>query len=370
MRIGIDGRWFFSANPSGRVVVRNLLQQLAAHHAEHEYYVFLPRRDRARPFPFAAPCLQLVYTPGGNGLLSNCLFFPWRARKLNLDICLFFNFSPPFGRYRKVVFINDVIFLEFPEYFSWREKLYFWPMRFLSRNADMICTLSHSEKQRMIRCQFARDGKIAVLPLGVTEEFLPLAQQDSQQVRVVREKYHLPERFLLYVGRLNARKNILNLLKAMQALKNRSVKLVLAGETDWKMFDLPAKISELELRDRVLLCGHVVQADLPVLYALAAVFCYVSFAEGFGLPPLEAMASGVAVVVSDRDSLPEICAEAGTYIDPDDVQAMAGAIDRLLDDPQLRQHKVALGLAQSRRFSWERPAEKFLAICADLPGCE
>jgi glycosyltransferase involved in cell wall biosynthesis len=366
MRIGFDGRWFFSGNPSGKVIVRQLLRQLIIHHPEHDYFVFLPRRERHLEFRLQAPHVTLIYTAGANGFLANCISLPWQARKLGLDVCLFFYFSGVFGRYKKIAFVNDITFLVYPEYFTWKEKLYFRPIRFLSRWAARICTLSLSEKERMIRLNYAAADKITVVSLGVDQCFAPLPGHAPGRIQEVSATYGLPERFLLYVGRMNERKNILNLLKAVKALEDKNIKLVLAGKVDWKMFDLRLKIKELALQDRVLLFGQVPEKDLPVLYALATIFCYVSFAEGFGLPPLEAMASGVPLVVSDRDSLPEVCAAAGSYVDPQKPEDIALAIDRLLLDPDLREEKRAQGLLRAKCFSWQESADKLLQVCREV----
>jgi glycosyltransferase involved in cell wall biosynthesis len=366
MRIGFDGRWFFSGNPSGKVMVRQLLRQLIIHHPEHEYFVFLPRRERHLKFRLQGTHVKLIYTAGKNGFLANCISLPWQARKLSLDVCVFFYFSGVFGRYKKIVFVNDITFLAYPEYFTWKEKLYFRPMRFLSRRAARICTLSRNEKERMVRCNYATADKIAIVSLGVDEVYVPLSGHVPSQVQEVRAMYGLPERFLLYVGRMNERKNILNLLKAVKALEDQNIKLVLAGKVDWKMFDLQVKIKELALQDRVLPLGQVPEEYLPVLYALATIFCYVSFAEGFGLPPLEAMASGVPVVVSNRDSLPEVCADAGSYVDPQKPDDIAAAIDRLLMDPGLREEKRAKGLLRAKCFSWQESADKLLQVCREV----
>jgi glycosyltransferase involved in cell wall biosynthesis len=368
MRIGIDGRWFFRGNPSGRVVVRNLLQQLVQNHAEHEYFVFLPRRDRGLQFPFPDSRVHLLYVAGANGLFSNCLFLPWQARKLGLDVCLFFYFSGCFGKYKKIVWINDIIFHAYPDYFTWKERFYFWPIRFLSRWAANILTLSRSEKERMLGFKYAAAEKITVVPLGVDEGFLPLAEHTPSRIREVKAMYALPERFLLYVGRMNERKNILNLLKAVNALEDQNIKLILAGSVDWKMFDLQMKIKELSLQGRVQLLGQVLEADLPVLYAQATVFCFVSLAEGFGLPPLEAMASGVPVVVSDRDSMPEVCSEAAIYVDPQKPEDIAAAIDRLLKDGGLREEKRVKGLLRAKCFTWKESANRLLQVCVEVVG--
>ncbi len=362
MRIGFDGRWFFSGNPSGKIVVCQLLRQLLLFHPEHEYVIFLPRRERHLEFNLRAPHVRIVYVAGANGLLSNCFSLSWRARKLGLDVCLFFNFSGVCGDYKKIVFINDIIFLAYPEYFTWKEKWYFRPIRWLSRRADRICTLSENEKKRMIRFAYAAADRIAIVPLGVDESFMPLSTHAPERIREIRAAYRLPQRFLLYVGRLNERKNILHLLQAVKALEDQEIKLILAGNVDWKMFDLTGKIEELGLADRVALIGRVADADLPLLYALATVFCYVSFAEGFGLPPLESMASGVPVVVSNRDSLPDVCAEAGTYVDPEKPEAIAAAIGSLLRNAELWKQKSALGLQRARLFTWQRSADQLLQV--------
>lgn len=354
MRIGIDGRCFFSGNPSGKIIVRQLLRQLIVNHPEHEYFVFLSRCERDQLFPFPNDRVHLLYLPDTNGFLNNCLFLPRRARKLDLDVCLLFYFSPLAGRYKKIVWINDIIFLEFPEYFTWKEKVYYWPMRFLSRRADRICTLSQNEKERMTRLNYAAVAKIDVVHLGMDDGFSPLSGHDPKRVQEVKTKYNLPDRFLLYVGRLNERKNILTLLKAVKTLADKNIKLVLAGKVDGKMFDLQVKIKEFALQDRVLLLGQVPEMDLPVIYALATVFCCVSFVEGSGLTPLEAMASGVPLVVSDRDSLPEVCADAAIYVDPQKPEDIAAAIDRLLMDGELRVEKRAKNLLRASALPGRR----------------
>lgn len=358
MRIGIDGRWLFRGNPSGRVVVRNLAWQLLEHHPENEYFIFLSRRDRQRPWPWQRANVHAVYLPGAIGIVSVCMLLPWKAAKLGLDACLSFHFPPLGGTYKKIVWIDDVIFLEHPEFFTWKERLYFWPIRRLARLADRISTVSRSEMARMARLGFAPAANIACVPDGVDARFRPASGHDARRLREVRERYGLPERYLLYVGRMNVRKNIQNLLLALPRVRDREIRLFLAGKPAWKMFDLPARVAKLGLSGRVVLLGEVADEDLPALYAQATVFCYVSLAEGFGLPPLEAMASGVPAVVSDRDALPEVCGEAGTYVDPARPEAIAAAIDSLLGDPAARERKRRQGLERAGMFTWRQSAEQ------------
>jgi glycosyltransferase involved in cell wall biosynthesis len=169
---------------------------------------------------------------------------------------------------------------------------------------------------------------------------------------------------------MNVRKNILAMLKALSLGKDRTISLVLAGATDGRGEDIEAEIRRLHLEKRIIRLGFIADDDLPVLMALATLFCYVSHDEGFGLPVLEAMACGVAVVVSRKEVLQEICGPAGNYVDQDDPSSIADKIDRLLAEPELRQRKVALGLLQCRQFSWGRSAEKLLALCNDGTAIE
>ena len=144
-------------------------------------------------------------------------------------------------------------------------------------------------------------------------------------------------------------------------LKNKNIKLVLAGSYQWKMFNLPEMIKMHHLEERIILTGYVNDELLAPLYSLATLFCYISYDEGFGFPPLEAMASGVPVVVANTGSLPEICAEAGNYVDPHDPGAVAKSIDRLLENEVLYSGKKAAGILRSKHFSWENSARDLMA---------
>jgi glycosyltransferase involved in cell wall biosynthesis len=354
MRIGVDCRWWFRGNPSGRVEVNNMVRRLVAGHPEDDYFLFLSQRDRGLPLALEGANVHAVYLPAAIGMLSVCLLLPWKAAGLGLDASLTFHFPPLAGRFRRIVWIDDVIFLEHPEYFTWKENLYLRLLRPLARRADHVCTISSSEKQRLVRSRVAAAGRISVVPPGVEARFRPAAEHDPRRLAELRARWGLPERFLLYVGRMNLRKNLQNLLAAVAMLRDREIPLVMAGNRDWKMFDLPGRIATLGLGSRVRLLGEVADEDLPGLYALASVFCFVSFSEGFGLPPLEAMASGVPVVVSDRDALPEVCGAAGNYVDPERPAAIAAAIASLLDDPALYARKSRLGLERAAAFTWER----------------
>lgn len=365
LRIGFDAKWFFSGNPSGRVIVRNILDQWLTRPGPHEFYIFLKKEDRFKDFPYQGPHIHPVYVWGRINLLSNLLAVPLKARSLKLDAVIFQYFSPLFSHFKRIVFINDAIYRSHPEYFTLMERLYFSPIRFLARRAHRVCTISESEKGRLVRHKFSPEERIDVVHLGVDKRFKPQPAHDSIALAGVISTYRLPEKFLLYVGRLNARKNLPNLLKALALLKDRSMPLVLAGAYDWKMFDLGPLIGELGIGHRVIYTGFVEDRHLPALYSLAGIFCYVSFDEGFGLPPLEAMASGVPVVVANSGSLPETCGNAGNYVDPFDPADIARAIDLLLADRDLYEKQRNIGLDRAARFTWEQSAANLLSVCRE-----
>jgi len=208
--------------------------------------------------------------------------------------------------------------------------------------------------------KFGDGKKIDVIHHGITEEFKPREKHDNELLKAVISKYNLPAKFLLYVGRLNIRKNLLNLMKAIPLLEDTEIPLFLVGQYDWKTFNLDQWACRLGIKNRIILTGFVENEHLPVLYALSTIFCFVSYEEGFGLPALEAMASGVPVVVSNSSSISEVCGEAGNYADPHDPISIAKAIDSLLNNEELYLRKRALGLQRASLFRWKDSAEKII----------
>lgn len=360
MKIGIDAKWFYTGNPSGRVVVRNLIKHLIEMETEHDLYLFLNRREKGNFFPYTNPRVHLIYVWGGNNQLSNLFVLPILALHLKLDVVVYQYFSPLWSHAKKIAFIHDIIFVTHPQFFTFTERVYLNSMRILGRLAHRICTVSENERKRIEQCGLSSFENIDVVHNGVDEVYRRLILHDVNRIEEVKSKYDLPGEFLLYVGRLNERKNIRNLLRAIPLLKNKNIPLVIVGNYDWKMFDLEEEINRLDIAGRVIRAGFVVDEDLPVLFALAKIFCFISFEEGFGLPALEAMASGVPVVVANTSSLPEVCGEAGNYTDPHDPDSIAAVIGQLLDDCELFEVKRMLGLERAALFTWKKSAEALM----------
>jgi glycosyltransferase involved in cell wall biosynthesis len=231
--------------------------------------------------------------------------------------------------------------------------------------ADAIITVSNFIRNQAVD-EFGFDpDKVRVIPNGFDQGlFHPLQPQDGASVR---QRLNLPDRFVLFVGSIEPRKNLLNLLEAYASLPRSlrdSTPLVLAGFSGWENTAIMRRLKRL--RENVRYLGFVEDADLAALYALAELFVYPSFYEGFGLPPLEAMACGCPVLVANTSSLPEVCADAALYTSPNDAEEMAAAMKRVLENTSLSQELRTKGLERATCFSWQTSALAHLELFRSL----
>ncbi len=356
MRIGIDAKWYFSGPPSTRTILRNLLPSIFHSFPEHEWVIFLDKEDRRLDFPFSGKNITIQYIWAGVNMFSNLFVLPYYTRKLGIDVILSQTF-PSLSKKYTVVVVHDILFEKYPSFFSWKERLYFFPLKWCLRKADrIIATTKNVEADLLTYGYVNKNSVIDVVPLGVSKVFMPAAKIPFGLLAKVRDKYNLPQEYILYVGRLNLRKNLSGLLKAIRLLDNTNIPLVIAGCPDGKDANIKALLLAPELRHRVFFTGGVEDDELPAVYAMAKVFCFPSFAEGFGLPPLEAMASGVPVVTSNTTSLPEVCGDAACYIDPAKPSSIASSISHLLDNSFEYSAKRTKGLQQALKYNWDTTA--------------
>ncbi|HEX3865281.1 MAG TPA: glycosyltransferase family 1 protein [Gemmatimonadaceae bacterium] len=364
MKIGIEAKWLFRGPPSGQRVVLNLVESLVDSAGDDEIHFFLDARSRDRVPAVEIPRDRRHYVWAGNNQLSNVFLVPRIADRLGLDVVVYQNFAPPAYavRHKRVAFVHDVIFDSHPQFFTWRERLYFKPLRRLTSTADRVCTVSQSEIARLVRFNYAAAERIDVVPNAVDATFAPRECLRPLLVSDVRRALDLPDVFVLYVGRLTARKNVETLIRAMAYVAS-PVTLVVVGVRDRTSLDLDAVAKSCGVDRRVRFLGPLAVGDdrLRVLYADATVFCFPSLEESFGLPPLEAMASGTPVIVSNVAAVVETCGDAAVFIDPTDARAIAEAIDALMNDSARRAELRAAGLARAESFSWARSAQRLLA---------
>jgi glycosyltransferase involved in cell wall biosynthesis len=272
-----------------------------------------------------------------------------------------------FKQSRTVFTLHDLIFLRYPEYHLPRNRWYLTLAmpRYLAA-ADLIITPSECSRQDALKFYGLPESKIKVIYEAAAPIFQPV--RDPAELARVRQKYQLPQQFLLHVATIEPRKNLSRLLEAFQSLLPDwpALYLVLIGKKGWLYEEFFGTLRRLGLSERVIFPGYIDEADLPACYQLAEVFVFPSLYEGFGLPPLEAMACGAPVVSSHSSSLPEIVGGAGLLFDPTDTAALTETLQRVLSQPELRRDLAQRGLAQAKKFSWQRAADQLELLYAEL----
>lgn len=269
-----------------------------------------------------------------------------------------------------VVTILDLSFLRFPQSFNEVNRWYLDLFTRLSvRRARRIIAISASTRDDLVKLLGVPPSKVDVVHLGVEEIFRPI---DSRaRLEAFRHQRGLPEQFIFFLGTLEPRKNALRLVEAYASLKRRGAlphKLVLGGAKGWLYGQVFARVEEMGLKDDVIFPGYILLEELPLWYNCATVMVYPSLYEGFGLPPLEAMACGTPVIVSGCSALPEVVGEAGLLVDPLDVASLSEAIARVLGNGSLRQELSSKGIARARQFSWRETAQRTQRVYHD--SCE
>lgn len=270
--------------------------------------------------------------------------------------------GPAHGARRLVTLFDAFAFIT-PQTHNWLDN---WRYRYMLpralRNATGIITISMCSQQDLNRYLGIDTRQVAVTYLAADRHFMPIAAGPARDA--ILKRYAVRRPYLLYLGGINARKNIARLLAAYAELRARrpELTLVIAGKRQWATAEVDQAMARLALEPHVHFTGYVPDADLPALYSAAEVFVFPSLYEGFGLPPLEAMACGTPVVTSNRSSLPEVVGDAALLVDPYDVPALAAAIERVLDDAPLRAELQRRGFARAARFTWEQVARETLAV--------
>jgi len=258
----------------------------------------------------------------------------------------------------------DLIPLIYPQYFSLLKRLVYWVAHTLAfKTARMILTISQTTKDDLIYYFHLDPKRIIVTPLAADPHFQP---QSHDRIAALRQKFALPEQYILYFGSNKPHKNLLYLVKAFAQFRIQNPKsktrLVIAGHWDERYPDAKKLTHESGLKDQIIFIGPVEESDLPALYSGATLFVFPSLYEGFGLPVVEAMACGVPVVCSNTSSLPEIAGDAALLVDPFDVNTLAVTMGRALTEEGLRRKMREKGLEQAERFSWERTGRETLEV--------
>jgi glycosyltransferase involved in cell wall biosynthesis len=377
MKIGINALFYqYPASGSGQYL-SHLLHALSEVDSRNEYMLFGPQplpqnNDLAQtPFPY-----QVQSVPGfaaRNENIEKVIWEQWTgpaaARKAGMDIFHVPHFAPPlFPRTPTIVTIHDVIPLRLPLYRAGTRVVAY--MRLVARaahSATLIITISQHAKQDMIDALKLPAECIRVIYEAAGEEYRPIT--DPAVLAAARKRYGVGERYILYLGGLDQRKNVPQLVRAFarvySQLNDPNLQLLIAGNPDKQqgpLFPDPRPVAaDLGMSGQIIY-RFIEEEDKPAIYSGASLFVFPSLYEGFGLTPLEAMSCGAPVICSNRTSLPEVVGDAAISIDPDNLPALVESISRGLSDDALQADLRARSLKQAATFSWRKTAEQTLAV--------
>jgi glycosyltransferase involved in cell wall biosynthesis len=350
--------------------VRNLVRALARQGGPDTYVLLC--RDKDAAFVRAlGPQFEALVETSGNYSVREQFSIPLALRRAKVDLFHAPHYVvSPFTTVPFVVTIHDCIHLRFPQYLPNRAA-YFYAKAMMSssaRRARRVLTVSEASKQDILHYLKVPASKIEVIYNALDERLAD--EPTAEEVARVRDRFQLTAPFVLYAGNIKPHKNVDRLIEAFSIVRrgggHDDLKLLVIGDDISKYSNLRRLVHRFQLHKHVRFLGFVPDALLAVLYRLASVFVFPSLYEGFGLPPLEAMAAGVPVITSNVSSLPEVVGDAAVLIDPMDAGAIAAAMVRVLGDPVLRADLVRRGRARVTAFSWTRSAARTREVYAEL----
>jgi glycosyltransferase involved in cell wall biosynthesis len=358
MRVAIDTRKLHDFGIG--TYIRNLLRQLARIDRDTEYVLLCREADMGIAAQLG-PNFRSVREPSPNYSFREQIHVPWVLRRERPDVYHAPHYVLPAAvRCRSVVTIHDCIHLMFPQYLPNRAAYAYAraSMWAAARRSSRILTVSEASKRDILDLFNVRPEKIVVVYNAIDEHFS--AAPSDEHVARIRERFQLDHKFVLYVGNIKPHKNLVRLIEAFSQLRRThdDLKLLIIGDEISKLPALRRAVHSHKLHKYVRFLGYLKDDTLAVLYRLASVFVFPSLYEGFGLPAVEAMASGTPVVTSNVSSLPEVTGDAAVLVDPYDVESIGNGIRRVLDDPQFAEELRLKGLKRAREFSWARSVEK------------
>lgn len=346
MKIGIDARLTYYRDGGISSYTRQLIRAMERLDKQNHYTIFQSRKDKkALSSRFAS---ALLWTPAHHRIERLALSFElaWRG----LDIFHSPDFIPPYrAAKRHIITVHDLTFLHYPQYLTADSRAYYnAQIEAACRHANHILAVSEATRQDLITMLHVPEQKITVQPHGVGENFHPTEPDPS---------LNLPREYLLHVGTLEPRKNIIGLLKAYRLLladNPDAPPLLLVGRKGWLFEETEREMQGFD--SKLIWRDNIHDEQLPAVYSGALLNITVSFYEGFGMPALEGMACGAVPVVSNRSSLPEVVGKIGLQVNPDDIEAIADGLRQGLADSQWREEQSRKAIERARQFTWERSA--------------
>jgi glycosyltransferase involved in cell wall biosynthesis len=370
MHIGIDAHAIGARQGGNETYITNLIKSLAEIDGDNLYTIYLADAGAAaqwrEKFTTRFKNFSVRLLPPPTPLVRVPVYLTYELFRRPVDVLHVQYTAPPFCRVPVVVTIHDLAFERMPETFTRRGSFQLkLTVRRTAKKAARIATVSEYSRQDLLDIYKLSPEKVFVTYNGVESSFTPQPAVPNEG-EAVRKRFGVSRDFLLAVGSLQPRKNLVRLIRAYARLRSEREdfrpQLVIVGRKLWLASEIFDEVKRQRWADDVILTGYVADEDLPALYRAARAFVYPSLFEGFGLPPLEAMASGTPVVTSDVSSLPEITGDAALLIDPNDERALANALIEIMYNDRLRAELREKGIAQAKKFTWREAAEITLRL--------
>ena len=371
MRIGFDAKRAFRNFTGLGNYSRSAIAVLADYYPDNQYYLYTPPYTSHPLLSFADKPNIRICTP--KGLFKHCSSI-WRyyglgSRLASDQVELFHGLSAELParlprKIRSVVTIHDLIFLRYPNYYTFIDrKIYAHKYRSACNRADLIIAISKQTKQDIIDFFGIDEQKIRLVYQGCNPQFY--TQVSDEEKSRIKELYRLPDNYVLYVGTIESRKNLLTLIKALELLP-KELKLVVVGKAESYFSTIQTYITQHRLEDRICFQHQIAFAHLPAVYQQAKAVCNPSLFEGFGIPSLEALNSKVPLVSSNCSSLPEAGGPDSLYVNPLDYEAMAEALHKAITDETLRRTMTEEGIKYAANFREDRIAKGLWEVYQEL----
>ena len=366
LRIAIDAHSVGSQLAGNETYAVNLIEALARIDSFNSYTLYVTRREAVDRFHGRWANFAVVRTLPHSPIVRIPLTLSAALRRNPVDVLHVQFTAPPLAPCPLVVSIHDLTFEHLPETFKRRSRMQLrLTVRRSARKAARILALSESARQDIIETYNIAPERVTTIPLAAPTHFGPVTNEGELQR--VRHTYGIAGDYILSVGSIQPRKNLVRLVGAYSRLRAErpGVKLptlVLVGKKAWLYGETLRAIEQSGVGDQILLTDYVSEKDLPALYSGALCFVYPSYFEGFGLPPLEAMKCGASVIVGNQTSLPEVVGDAGLLVNPFDEAEIAAALAQLIDNPDLREQLRVKGLQRAEKFSWHDTARRTLEV--------
>jgi glycosyltransferase involved in cell wall biosynthesis len=363
MKIGVMLRHYEQHEGGVKHYTKTLLPLLFSLGRQHRYTLIYQNPKLIGTYA-AFPNVEEIAARMPGTLLWDQVAVPWAIRHRGLDIIFNPKFTIPFfTRPKKVFVLHGSEWFAIPKHFKWLDQMYFGKLVPLyCRHADAFISVANAVKDDAVRYVHADPSRIYTVYNAIDPTRFHFIE-DAGQLEAVRQKYQLPDKYVLWVGQIESRKNVKRLLQAFaQVARELPHRLVIAGEQRWSTQGELADVDRLGIRDRLQMLGWVSHEDLPAIYRMAELFAFPSLYEGFGIPLVEAMACGCPVLTATTCAPPEVVDGAGYLVDPYDVAAIAAGMRTLLLDEERRRAMIARGLERAKQFSWEKCAREVLAV--------